>query len=671
MAKYYNWTSHDEDIVQDYYEAPSVPQVSEEPTSAGHVEGNYPQWGNEQRIDWEKKMVFYAAEPSYFASSHEGVPNYGARSVLMDVGTSSYIYGGGGPYDYDESGLADRFSNVVHVADQPLWDGCNQSQLGVIAESVDIMAVGHISKRIYDRIFQWANRILPSDRTLSGDYYSTKKLVKDLGLPAEKIHACKNGCMLYWKDDVDLEYCKFCGDGRYKPARGQDTHRKKSSYAVLRYLSLTPRLQRLYSSRATVSHMTWHSTYQTAEGSMCHPSDAEAWKHFDKMYPDFTEEPRNVQLGLCTDGFAPHGPSNPKRLINVYLEPLIEELLQLWHVGVRMYDHARDRAFMMQAALMWTVNDLPAYGMASGWSTVGVMGCSIYAWHEEHNCHVFMQKLIPIAFREMPLEHVWSTLTEIFPPAFFDLMEHLVVHFPYEVRVGGPVQYRWMYPFERFLHELKKKVKNKAHIEASIVEAYIVKEIGMFTSQYFEPDVQSKRSMPRRNDECTSSNDGFQVAIFNYPSRASGATKKRWLRGPKWHIIETYILTNCEVVTPCYEPDLNKLYQHHHPADPIIDRLVSTEFKDWFKQRVHLELNYTDKELLKYHYWGPNAEVTLFNAYFVNGYNFQTETQHRQVNHELQGTSREQLHANDDENEDADEDSGGDDEIDDEEYETT
>ncbi|KAK4386053.1 hypothetical protein Sango_2475900 [Sesamum angolense] len=43
MVEYYNWASHGEYIVQDYYEAPSIPQVSEEPTSTGHVEDNYPQ----------------------------------------------------------------------------------------------------------------------------------------------------------------------------------------------------------------------------------------------------------------------------------------------------------------------------------------------------------------------------------------------------------------------------------------------------------------------------------------------------------------------------------------------------------------------------------------------------------------------------------------------------
>lgn len=41
-------------------------------------------------------------------------------------------------------------------------------------------------------------------------------------------------------------------------------------------------------------------------------------------------------------------------------------------------------------------------------------------------------------------------LEKVFPPSFFDSMEHLVIHLPYEAEVGGPVQYRWMYVFERY-----------------------------------------------------------------------------------------------------------------------------------------------------------------------------------------------------------------------------
>ncbi|KAL0453360.1 UNVERIFIED_CONTAM: hypothetical protein Slati_1314100, partial [Sesamum latifolium] len=85
-------------------------------------------------------------------------------------------------------------------------------------------------------------------------------------------------------------------------------------------------------------------------------------------------------------------------------------------------------------------------------------------------------------------------------------MEHLIVHLPYEARVRGLVQYKWMYPFER----------------------------------------------PGRNDDLTMNDTRIQQSIFNFSGRASGTSKKRWLSGSERHIIETYILTNCEVVTPYY-----------------------------------------------------------------------------------------------------------------------
>ncbi|XP_056158503.1 uncharacterized protein LOC130134826 [Syzygium oleosum] len=140
---------------------------------------------------------------------------------------------------------------------------------------------------------------------------------------------------------------------------------------------------------------------------------------------------------------------------------------------------------------------------------------------KSHDCHIFMERLIPIAFNELLPNFVWGAITElsnflhdicstvlkashmekmerdipiilcnlemIFPPSFFDSMEHLLVHLPYEAKVAGPVQFRWMYPFERFLYHLKKKVKNKACVEASICNAYIVEEVTTFASYYFKP----------------------------------------------------------------------------------------------------------------------------------------------------------------------------------------
>ncbi|KAL0454760.1 UNVERIFIED_CONTAM: hypothetical protein Slati_0815200 [Sesamum latifolium] len=169
------------------------------------------------------------------------------------------------------------------------------------------------------------------------------------------------------------------------------------------------------------------------------------------------------------------------------------------------------------------------------------------------------------------------------------------------------------------------KVKNKAHVEGSIVEAYLVKEIYLFTSQYFEPQVLCKRNRPGRNDELTINDTRIQQSIFNFSGRASVASKKRWLSGSEQHIIETYILTNCEVVTPYYESFLNELYERYYEDDPMIEEVVATQFKDWFKYCVKDEISYPRNELLKLHYWGPSAEVTTFQCYLTNGYNFHTE----------------------------------------------
>ena len=59
------------------------------------------------------------------------------------------------------------------------------------------------------------------------------------------------------------------------------------------------------------------------------------------------------------------GPDSPTAGIDIYLQPLIDDLKRLWD-GVLTYDISRKQNFTMRAALMWTINDFPAYGMLSG-----------------------------------------------------------------------------------------------------------------------------------------------------------------------------------------------------------------------------------------------------------------------------------------------------------------
>lgn len=102
---------------------------------------------------------------------------------------------------------------------------------------------------------------------------------------------------------------------------------------------------------------------------------------------------------------------------------------------------------------------------------------------KSHDGHILMQDILPIALRTSKsrelvavvselsfflkaicsktfdptkLDQLESTIAftlcrmeKIFPPSFFTIMVHLLIHLVSEAKLGGPIHYRWMYPIER------------------------------------------------------------------------------------------------------------------------------------------------------------------------------------------------------------------------------
>jgi len=73
---------------------------------------------------------------------------------------------------------------------------------------------------------------------------------------------------------------------------------------------------------------------------------------------------------------------------------------------------------------------------------------------------------------------------DIISSCTFMVMVHLIRHLVEDANLGGPVQYRWTYPIERYLGEMKSYVRNKAQPEGSIDEGYMAKESLTFCSRY-------------------------------------------------------------------------------------------------------------------------------------------------------------------------------------------
>lgn len=154
---------------------------------------------------------------------------------------------------------------------------------------------------------------------------------------------------------------------------------------------------------------------------------------------------------------------------------------------------------------------------------------------KSHDYHCLVQQLIPVAIRTLlaPLQrsalirlgkclsricarvvdkaavgalrlYVVETICILevcFPPAFFDIMQHTLVHLVDELETCGPVGGRWMYPCERYLGTLKSYVRNKAHPEASIANGYAAEEALGFCTEYLKLETYTKRHVWETEEE--------------------------------------------------------------------------------------------------------------------------------------------------------------------------
>ena len=125
--------------------------------------------------------------------------------------------------------------------------------------------------------------MLPEDNVLPSSMHEAKKTLSALGLEYEKIHACPNDCILYWKEYKDAIVCPNCGLSRWKLAKNSKEQRKGVPAKVLWYFPPIPRFQRMYKSSVTANNLVWHAKERVRDDKLRHPADSPSWKLVDNM----------------------------------------------------------------------------------------------------------------------------------------------------------------------------------------------------------------------------------------------------------------------------------------------------------------------------------------------------------------------------------------------------
>ena len=153
---------------------------------------------------------------------------------------------------------------------------------------------------------------------------------------------------------------------------------------------------------------------------------------------------------------------------------------------------------------------------------------------KSHDYHVLMQHLLPVASRGLMVKKARKTIIRLcsffnklcqrvldrekveqinaeiievlcelekyFPPSFFDIMVHLSLHLAKEALMCGPVHFRWMYPFERYMKTLKDYVRNYARPEGCIAESYLARECMMFFNEFLKKSGHIEEKEARNED---------------------------------------------------------------------------------------------------------------------------------------------------------------------------
>ncbi|XP_074336070.1 uncharacterized protein LOC141673238 [Apium graveolens] len=347
---------------------------------------------------WEKCVETRSSAGSTYPPPP--VPDNFAGTQIKKVCDAAY-----GTGDYDEE--AHEFKRFVADAEQPLFEGSDCTKLESMLKLHNWKLRFGISDAAFTELLSSVGSFLPTGHVLPVNAYEAKKNLSDLGLDYIKFH----DCILYKGIYSESSKCPKCNLSRWK--LGKDGRVRTNIPAkVVWYFSIIPRFKRLYKSASTAEMMTWHSDHRIQDGLMRHPADSPSWRNVDHRWPSFGSESRNLRLALSADGINPHnngltnryscwpmvlvtynlppwlcmkrkfmmltllvsGPHEMGNNIDVYLQPMVDDLKKLWEEGEPyVFDAHTKTYFTLRAILLWTINDFPAYGNLSGCVNKGNM----------------------------------------------------------------------------------------------------------------------------------------------------------------------------------------------------------------------------------------------------------------------------------------------------------
>ncbi|KAL8157781.1 hypothetical protein AgCh_002474 [Apium graveolens] len=320
------------------------------------------------------------------------------------------------------------------------------------------------------------------------------------------------------------------------------------------------------------------------------------------------------------------GPKEAGNNIDVYLQPLIEDLKLLWDQGYTIKgakacpiceDATIDlRLKNYKKSIIGTLLNIPGK-MKDGMKArldLQELGVRAELAPQQSGKRAYLPPACYTLSRKEKISFCECLSSVKVPSGYSSNLKNLismkdlklvVTHLVREIKICGPLYVRQMYPFERFLCILKAYVRNRRHPEASIAEGYSVEETIEFCTDYL------------------ASTDPVGIPRSRHEGRLDGqgtVGHKMITPGAKmFDRAHLFVLQHMTEVNPYLQEHVPEIRRKNpSKGGKWVTNEHNRSFVKWFKDRFMSQYSKspsTVSNTLKWLAYGPNMPLSSFQEF--------------------------------------------------------
>ena len=294
---------------------------------------------------------------------------------------------------------------------------------------------------------------------------------------------------------------------------------------------------------------------------------------------------------------------------------------------------------------------------------------------KSHDCAVLMTQVLPVALRGIMDEHVRETLFGLckffdvisrksiglnqlgrlqeeivvilcelevyFPPAFFDIMVHLLVHVVEDIVQLGPMFLRSMMAFERMNGHIKGYVRNRSRPDGSIAKGFLAEECISFCTNYL--DIENPVGLPVNRHlgklDGSGHREGRRILHADFDFRRADFDRANLVALQHLELVDPWVQKHKRLIEKKYSDRGIQRTQGE------IIKEHNSDFTRWFRQTLldnppRSHSSDTEKIIFTLSQ-GPMQNLVTYQAYDINGYTFYTEEKDNKCDYQNSGVTSE------------------------------